>query len=739
MCGICSAGCAVQVHLEAGRIRKLTPLGGHPNGFVCPRGARAPDIVYSPDRLLHPLVRTAARGDTEPAFARIGWGAAYDRMVDGLRRVAYRYGPEAVGIYSGTGNFDFGMNEHFAPAGTVESSANAVLFPFGSPNASGVGALCYASFGMIATRACFGAPYREMQADLDGAELILIWGANPATDSPPLRLRQVRRALERGASVITIDHRRSETARVLGCPWIGVRPGTDGALALGMIREIIEEDLYNHAFVRDWTHGFEELRAYARSFTPEWVAAITRVPAGEVRTLARRIASARGCCFVTYSGLEYSNSGVQAIRAVWCLLALCGHLDTPGSNQFKMRARPRLNRLMTGPPAGARPALGAQRYPLFFESRREAQAVEFPRAILEGDPYPLRALIVTGASLLTSWPQPELWRRALQALDLLVVVNRFPSADSRYADLVLPACTGFETESYQIYDGSLVQLRQRVIPPLGESRPDYLIFAELARRLGYGHLWPQTEKDMVRHALEGTGITLEDLRAHPEGIRLPHPPMRHRKYASGHLRLDGRPGFETPTGKFELASTWLADHGYDTLPVYREPAEGPLSTPELAARYPLVFNSGARTRITSHHTRHHHVRSIAARQPWPLVFIHPDDAAPRGIADGDRVDVVSARGRVPFRAHVTPNILAGTIEANGGGGGPIGPKAWRDANVNELTDYHNRDPVSGFPVYKALLCDLERSGPARRKPEDGAVRPTPPPGPGPQRESESHG
>lgn len=327
-----------------------------------------------------------------------------------------------------------------------------------------------------------------------------------------------------------------------------------------------------------------------------------------------------------------------------------------------------------------------------------------PQAILEGKPYPLRLLIVSGASLVTAWPDPGLWRRALTALDFLVTINRFPTADMAYADLVLPATTMFEIESYVAHDGYL-QLRRRLIPPRGEARSDYLIFAELARRLGYGERWPQTEEELIRHMIEGTGVTLEELRAHPEGIALPQPPMRYRKYATGELRADGWPGFETPTGKLEIASEWLRAFGYEPLPAYTEPSEGPLAAPELARRFPLVFNSGARTQ-TAFRSQHFNIPSLVAQQPLPLVHLHPSDAARRNIADGDAVFVVSPRGRVPFWACVTPDIVAGAVEVNMGGGGPLGDRAWQEANVNDLTDPANVDPLSGFPVFKALLCDV---------------------------------
>ncbi|MFQ5564882.1 MAG: molybdopterin-dependent oxidoreductase, partial [Paracoccaceae bacterium] len=277
ICGVCPAGCGVNVHFKGDRIERLTPLRNHPLGFVCPRGAAAAEIVYSPDRLLYPQRRCGARGDGQ--FERITWDDAFEILVASLERIAAHHGPEALCLSTGRGNFEYGLCEAFAPSGTSESSANGVLFPFGSPNTTSVGALCYASYGMIAPEATFGLHIRELYEDIENADLILVWGGNPATDSPPLNQRRLKRAKTRGARVIVIDHRRSETAKALGAQWIGVRPGTDAALALAAIGVLIAEGRLDREFIENWTHGFAELRQYVSQFSPQRAAAITGVPA----------------------------------------------------------------------------------------------------------------------------------------------------------------------------------------------------------------------------------------------------------------------------------------------------------------------------------------------------------------------------------------------------------------------------------------------------------------------------
>jgi anaerobic selenocysteine-containing dehydrogenase len=703
LCGICPGGCGVKIQMEDGCINQIAPLRGHPQGICCPRGTRAREIVYSPDRLRYPLKRTGPRGDG--SFERVSWDEALDTIADQLKHIASQYGPQAVCMYTGRGTFERSLWELLSPAGVRESSAWSLLFPFGSPNTTGVGSICYVAHGVIAPVTTFGVWDIDTFTDIEHSDLIVVWGGNPATDSPPINLNRIRDAQKRGAEVVVIDHRRTEMVRATRGRWIGIRPGTDGALALSMIQVIIEEGLYDQRFVENWTVGFEDLRAYVAQFTPERVEQITFVPADEIRRLARALAGAKGAALVSYTGLEYTNSGTQNIRAVLILWALTGNLDVPGGKVIKMPdGEFRVNQsLRVEPPNGVDP-VGKNRYPVYHLYRQEAHAMELPDAILRDAPYPLRAMLIVGSSIITSYPKPDLWRQSFAALDFMVVVDRFMTADAMHADIVLPAATMFEVESYAVYD-RYVQLRQQMIEPVGEARGDWEIAAAIADRLGYGHLYPKSSDDMLRWALTGTEVDLETLRRYPEGVQLPVSEQRYRKWELGLLRQDGKPGFETPSGKFEITSSILTQYGYDGLPTYVEPQEGPLSTPELAKEFPLVFNSGARIQ-SDFRSQHHNIPGLLKMQPRPLVTLHLQDAASRDIQTGDEVFVVTPRGKVRYTAWVTEDIVPGVIEANSGGGSPIASQPWRECNVNELTDPDNRDPISGFPVYKALLCDV---------------------------------
>ena len=719
LCGICPAGCWVSATVDGGRLVAVEPLSDHPLGMICTIGRHSADVVHDPDRLRTPLRRVGPKGTHE--FEAITWDAAFQEIVERLEATKARHGPEATAIYTGRGSFDLALCDLFQPADAAVSSASSVLFPFGSPNTLGVGALCYVSFAMIAPHTTSGEMLITMDTDVAQAELVVLWGANPATDSPPTLHHQLVAARQRGAEVVTIDPRRNGSAREVDAEWVPIRPGTDGALALSMIEVLIEEELYDEAFVERWTVGFEDLARLTQHYRPEAVETISGVPADTIRTLARRIAGARGACPVMYSGLEYSDSGVQAIRAVHTLWALAGQLDVPGGLVIRMKDQqfPQNRRHLVNNP-NPRKALGRDRFPVYSQYRGESHAIALPDAVLRGEPYPIRSLIILGGSIITSWPQPSIWEQTLGALDFLVTIDRYLTADAAFADIVLPATTGYEITSFMRY-GPLFKIRERLLEPRGDARSDLLILTELADRLGYGELFPRTEEQVLEWALEGTGYTVEEVRQAGGSVQLPTTMVQYKKWEKGGLRADGADGFDTPSGKFEIASSVLAEHGYQPLPEYTEPAEGPLSRPDLALRYPLVFNSGTRTRW-DFRSQHHGVQSLAKHYAGPQVVINTLDAAERHIADGDQVRVETPRAALTFCAHVTDDIVRGAVDASMGGGGPLGSEAWRNANVNELTDLQRYDPISGFPVYKTLLCEVtlvEAGGEAGRPGDDG--------------------
>ncbi|MFW9805030.1 MAG: molybdopterin-dependent oxidoreductase, partial [Candidatus Thorarchaeota archaeon] len=422
ICGICSAGCwIIAEYDDAGKIVSVRADEGSDMGIICTLGRHSPDIIYSKDRLLYPMKRKGPKGTYE--FERTSWNEVYDIITDRLLHIKNTHGPEATAVYTGVGTFELSLCDVFQPKGVAISSASSVLFPFGSPNTMGVGALCYVAYGMIAPDVTCGKMLFEMFNDLERSEMIVVWGTNPSTDLPPIDLKRIMHAHEGGSKVVVIDPRKTHTAKLHNAEWVPIRPGTDGALALGMCNVLIEEELYDEAFVTDWTVGFDDFSRYVQHFSPEAVEGISGIPRKTIVSLARKISRAKGVSQLMYTGLEYSNCGVQAIRASLVLWALAGQLDVPGGRCFSMPGNSfRVNRDgLVQSPEGVR-RIGENRFPVYERYRNEAHASGLPGSVLRGDPYKIRALIIQGASISTSWPNAGLWKQTLDDLDFLVCI-----------------------------------------------------------------------------------------------------------------------------------------------------------------------------------------------------------------------------------------------------------------------------------------------------------------------------
>lgn len=721
ICGICfhSPGCGVIVHFdENNKIDRLEPDPEAPLGkILCPIAGSAKEIIYSDSRLRHPLKRVGPKGTHE--FEKISWDEAYDIIVQKLNDLKQKYGPETVGFYAGTGSYERAFKDIFQLKGSEIYLASSVLFPFGSPNAFGVGAPCYTSLGVLAPKLTMGCLHIDMFSDVDNSDLIIVWGTDPSTSTPPEMFERLKTASEEGAEIIVIDPRRTKAAELAGSEWLPIRPGSDGALALGLAHILIRDDLYDEGFVTDWTLGFDEFATYVKDFTPSYVSKITGIEESKLEYLAESIVDAEGASYIMYTGLEYTKSGVQNIRAVMVLWALAGQLDVEGGRCF-------LRRESNIPLARSRQvetpdydkSIGKDKFPVYsFYCGGEPHASLLPKSIIEGDPYKIRSMFVLGASLLTSWPNPNLWRKALGALEFLVTIDLQLTEDAAYADIVLPATTAFEQESYCYY-GSSIRLREKMIEPVGEARPNYHILAELAKRLGYGHLYPQKQEELLEYILSNSGFTVEELmQADKHVLNIGKEKMAYRKWEKGLLRGDGKPGFETPSGKFEIKSTVLEKHGYEGLPKYEESNETAISNPKLYKRYPLILGTGPFKPDMKSCLRA--IPSFMEKYPYPVVEMSEADAQNRNIEMGDLVIIRTARGSVKMRAYVTDKIIEGFVYASVGGGGPLGTEEWKEANINCLTDLEQYDEISGFPVYKTLLCQVKKK---RRKHKGSTIQ-----------------
>jgi len=684
ICGLCPHGCWVRAHVVQGELVAVTADPDPRFGNLCERGRLAPQIVYSPDRIRTPLIRSGPKGKL--LFKEATWDEALRRISEAFMDIRNRHGARALASYMGAGTLEDGLTAFF----------KKILEPFGSPNDMDCGSVCYVSSRVLAPLTTLGIEGDIITPDFENANSIILWGSNPLKDGTPDKMKRIREARRNGAALLVVDPRRNGLAKEADL-WIPVLPGTDGALALAVINIIIQKRLFDQRFVEHWTHGFSELAAYSATFTAEKAGNICGVDPELINRLARTFSGDSRVTMDFYSGLEYAPSGVQNTRALYSLAALSGNLDADGGLYIHSYPHPPYHEHMFDEDA---PPLGAREYPLFYALAGRAHIAGLPAAVLHDDPYPVRGLLLVGGSPYLSYPDPEMWKRVYRQLDFMTVIDRFLPEEAAWADVVLPAATYYEIDSYHLYR-DYVRRRQKIIEPVCQARNDSMILAAIASHLGYGSSFPQTEKEIRDLAFNSDPEMLNAFDSHSGLASLPSPKRRVLKHETGHLRSDGKQGFPTPSGRFEFKSEALERYGYEPLPVYTDPR-----VHHGRKGLTLMLTTGARTTATfnSQYLNRHEVTS----QSRPTLEINPVDAQYRGIRNGDCVSLFTCSGEVLLEARVTEHIRQGTVHAPFGGGGRRQHGPWRYAHINSVVSPRVRDPISGYPVVKAVMCEVDR-------------------------------
>jgi len=691
ICRICHGGCAARVTVEAGRVTRVRPWPGSPFslGRMCVKGLSTPAAMHHPARLLFPLRRNGPRGSGR--FVRVSWDEALADIAQKLDAYRRETGPESVALGQGTGRHHYFHVIRFANT-------------FGTPNWYEPGlANCFIPRITVSNLTYGGFVAADYYGDVT-PRTILFWGHNPLVSSADGELAfPVARALRNGAYGIAVDPRRSETARRCGL-WLPIRPGTDAALALAMIRAIIEEGWYDREFVETRTTGFAALRGQVAGATPEWAQAVTGVPAAAMLEAARRYALDKPSVLEWGVSLEQNPNSLQTVRAVAILRGLTGNLDVPGGDCFGselVAAYPVLRQAL--PPEALAMRIGAESFKLLGGFRAFMPSAHIPglfAAMRTGDPYRVRALLVFGNNPLATLADSRAVYESLRALDLLVVADHFLTPAAALADYVLPSA--FWPEIDQIIELPLVAPRavfaHRKLAQVGECRQNELILNDLAARL---HLPGADESlhDILDARLRPIGLSFDELA--DRFMVMPGPAYR---------RFEDK-GFRTPSRKVELSCKALARLGYDPLPSYREPPESPVSAPETARQFPLVLTTGAR-RPEFFHSDGRQIDNLRRRRPDPLAELGPATAARCGVADGDWVRVKSPRGSIRLRARVTPDIMEGVVSVDHGwwfperGSFDFGAF---ESNANVLTNAGPPyDPAFGSYQLRGLLCSVEK-------------------------------
>ena len=636
----CYSTCGMRVTVEDGRLRRIEPLEEHAAtpGGACLKGLSYIERVYSPDRLLYPM-RKGAGG----RFHRVTWDEALDEIASRLRAARTQLGPHSVLFYSGSGT-----------KGLLNGVATRFWRLFGGYTTT-YGDLCWPA-GLEATRLTLGDNVHNAAWDLANARLIVFWGKNPA-ETNIHQMPFLQRALDAGARLAVVDPRRTETAERASL-LIQPRPGTDGALALAVAQVLVERGWIDRAFVERHVLGFEAFREHVRACTPAWAADVCGVPEAQVHRFAEWLGTIGPATICAGFGMQrFTNSG-QAMRAMIALLALTGNIGKPGAGWVFANLSTQIFGDVKDPIDFYPPA-----HPDGVARVSISTALLGPQMLATRDPRLSVAWVERGNPIPQN-PETSSVLQAFRALDFRVVVDETMTDTAREADVVLPAKTFFEqTDVIGAYWHDYLQVRQKVIAPPGEVKPETEIYWLLAHRLGFRQ--EDIEADIPAPTDEAVEAYLAARLARFPGLTL-------ERLREGPVRAPGAVDvafadlvFPTPSGRIELLSheartRWQLPE----LPTFQEPRESARGAEASPEKYPLsLLTPNTKNRI---HSQFGNLPSIRAVSPQPLVALHPDDARARGVRAGDRVRVFNDRGELRLEARIDHGLRAGCVTVHNG-------------------------------------------------------------------------
>lgn len=666
----CPDTCALEVHVEDGVARKVTGAAEHAPtaGVLCTKVARYTERTYHPERVLHPLRRVGRKG--EGRFERIGWDEAISIVADKLSRIA-EVDPEQILPYSYAGTM-----------GLVQGESMSQRF-FHRLGASLLDRTICASAGSAGHALTLGSRIGVDVELADTAKLIIFWGCNAITSSVHFWAR-AQQAKRRGARLIAIDPYRSLTAEKCHTH-IAPMPGTDAALALGLMHVLIRDDLIDKDYVERHTLGFEPLRDRVRRYDPGTVASICRIEAADIESLAHLYGTTRPSLIRANYGVQRTRGGGMAMRNIACLPALTGAFrDAAGGILLSTSGNFKIDQA-----ALSRPDLLGSRTP------RTINMSTIGPALLD-ESAPVRAIVVYNSNPVAVAPDSARVARGFAREDLFtVVLEHFLTDTADYADIVLPATTQLEhLDVVKPYGHYYLVANNPAIEPLGESKPNTEIFRRLARAMGFTETcFEDSDETLAQCALGKDG----DFAAVRErGWLRVGAPKGTARHADG--------GFDTPSGKVEFLSESARREGFDALPDYIPPLEDARS--ELARRYPLAMISPpARNFLNSSFVN---VVSLRASEGEPWLDIHPEDAAARGLADGAYARVYNERGSIVLRARVSERARRGVVVALSVWWKKLTPDG---KNANELTRSDALTDMGRAPLFYDCLVEVAPAPP----------------------------
>lgn len=661
--------------MEEGRAVSLRGDPTHPftRGTLCAKVNHYIERAQSPERLLHPMRRSGPKGSGQ--FERVGWDEALDQIASRLTDIVSRHGAPAVLPYS-----------YLGTQGLVQGNSMSQRFFHRLGATRLVRAICggTGSAGVTATN---GVAMGIMPEDIVHSRHIILWGTNTVVTNVHL-WPFIREARQAGARIVVIDPAQTRTSDQ--ADWhIRPRPGTDAALALGLMHVIVREQLHDADYVERYTLGFEQLRGRLAEYPPERAAQITGVPAEEIETLARAYATTRPSVIRTLVGLEHHAHGGMTYRTITCLPALTGAWRDRGGGLLHTVSRLRM--LALNMPSVEMPELEDT-------SIRSINMVQVGRALTDGTlTPPIQAMVVYNSNPAATTPNQNLVLQGLKRDDLFtVVIEQFMTDTARHADYVLPATSQLEhLDLFWSWGQPYLTLNLPAIAPQGEALPNTEIFRRLAARMGFGDAcFRDSDEDIARRALVSAhsfadGITFESLKERG-WIRF-KVPEGYRPYAEG--------GFPTASGKCEFYSEALARQGHDPMPGYTPAAESPDGESELRSRYPLALVT-AKSALHFLNSSYANMPRHLSAEKEPLAEIHPADAAARSISDGDVVRVFNDRGALTLRARVGERVVPGMIAVPSGWWASLSPGG---SSANALTADGLSDMGGGGDFHDTLV------------------------------------
>ena len=682
-CNICSPNfhCGINCYIKDGRIIKVE--GDRDNcmsrGHLCTKGAANKDYIYRKDRILTPLRRIGARG--EGKFEPITWEEAYDEMTRQLLKAREAYGPESVVCFGGYSKWYLPFFHRFA-------------YSFGTPNVIGDGSTCQTSAFLAwkTTTGTLGSP------DLDHASTYMGWGLN-GYHSVPACIPPILKRKEEGMKIIIVDPRHTPATEHLADIHLMVKTGTDGALALGMAKIIIENDWVDHEYIDQYVYGFEEYAAYVKQFDLARVSGITGVPARDIMRATELYAcNGPAAMHESASPIAHHRNGFQSYRACIALQAITGNYDRLGGtrpdhycfNNNKGNFRTNEEEFVTEKmPGYYRTKIGTDAFPLLHNDLNlEAQGTQLPLWLEGKKEYPVKAIFGLGMNYRMLPESDRLARAMSEHLDFFVNGDLFLTDTCRYADIVLPICSSFERSNF--YGGSgHVYYAKPVIAPLGQSKSDMEVITEMANRLELDDpLLKAGYEACLDEILKPTGLTIEEVTA----ANYPVPVKNTEEFVP---LAFSKSGFLTPTGKFELKSTvieaYRGEHKLDAIPTWSTPLDD-----QDEERYPFVLTSGNRL-PNALHSRLHEVPYLRSMHKEPTAYLNPEDAAGMGIEGGERVELYNDYGAIRLKAQPDAHLQPGNINVFHG---------YREADCNVMIPIAACDPYSGFPNFGTTRCNI---------------------------------